>query len=114
MTLEQEQIALQYGPVVVLSAAHELQSARGRAKDESGRVAGVRELEQLGAALRLASELNAEDRQDLLTRWRRTRPWPCSSDSERHTPASLRAVLTVLFAARRAVDMLVAARRAAT
>ena len=111
---EQERIALEYGPVVVLEAARELEGTRGRAKDKAGRVTGVRELEQLAAALRLAPDLDAEHRRALfaavatdatlalLVRLitdaeQAAGPYPSHLD----TPATGRAVLGVLIEATR-------------
>jgi hypothetical protein len=113
--MEQEDLALVSGPFVVLAAARDLKMTRGRAKDVIGRHAGVRELEQLGAALRLAADLKGEDRRRvfdavatdstlaLLVRLITDAEHAAGRDpAPIETVAALRAVLTVLFAARRA------------
>jgi hypothetical protein len=115
MKMEQEEIALLSGPAIVLATAHDLEVSRGRAKDESGRVAGVRELEQLRAALQLAADLRGEDRWHLfdavatdttlalLVRLITEAELGGGPDAARtETAATRRAVLTVLFAARQA------------
>ena len=100
---------------MVIAAARDLEVTRGRAKDEHGRVAGVRELEQLGAALHMARDLRGEDRRVLLeavgtdatlailVRLITDAEQAGGQDpAELETAAVFRAVLNVLVVARRA------------
>jgi hypothetical protein len=115
--VEQERLALQRGPAVVGAALRELQSAQHRARDAGGRIVGVRELERVVAALRMANSLNAENRAALLNsvatdatlallvRFITEAEQRSTEDAAaRETTAVLRSVLATLFAARRAQD----------
>ena len=110
---DDEQLALELGPAAISCAAKDLQLTPGRAKDTSGRLAGVRDLEQLEAALRFAPGLNGEDRRRLFEAVATDRTMALLvkliTDAEQvgaapagmNTAMTLRAVLRVLGAARR-------------
>ncbi len=112
--MDPERLALESGPAVVGAALRELQSAQHRARDANGRVVGVRDLERLVAALRMAKSLSPDNRAALLNsvatdqtlallvgfiteaEQRGTDDAPA-----RETAAVLRSVLDTLFGARR-------------